>query len=74
MSLDDKKLKADAFVRLSQSNDGRAFLNEISADFDGIMQKLLYAKPDELQAVQGHARGLHEILKKISDAHKLLNS
>ena len=71
MTENDKKryLEAEAFIRLSLSNDGRAFLGEIGKDFDKAMQALLYAKVEDLATAQGAARALHETLKKITDAH-----
>jgi hypothetical protein len=71
---DERKLRAEALVRLTESNDGRLFLGEIQTELDNVMKKVMYCDDDELRTVRGHARALFEILKKFEDAKKTLRS
>lgn len=67
------KEQAESLMRLSEHPDGRAFLKQMADDFDKAMRTLLYAKAEDLATAQGHARALHEQLKKLEDAQKLRN-
>lgn len=73
MTLEAQKEWAERLVRLTQSADGQVFLRELQDEFDKAMKELLYADADTIFSVQGRARGLHEMLKKFSDAAKTLN-
>jgi hypothetical protein len=63
---------AEAYVRLANNSDGRVLLKNLADEFDKAMKGLLYAKPEDIFTAQGHARALHEQLKKFSDAEKHL--
>lgn len=74
MSDKDKQLRAEALVRLLENNDGRLLFAEIAADLDAAMKRVLYCNEEDLSAARGHARALHEILKKFEDAKKALTN
>lgn len=63
---------AEAFTRLLQTTDGRLYFEELSYEFDKAMRALLYASSEDVYTAQGHARAIHEQLKKFTDAKKYI--
>ena len=72
MNDNDRRLRAESLLRLTENNDGKLLIKELSEDFDKAMRNVLYCPDEELRAARGHARALHEQLKKFEDARKTL--
>jgi hypothetical protein len=72
MSDEERHAALESLLRLSEHPDGAKYLVTLAEDFDKAMQTLLYADSDILQTAQGHARALHEQLKKFSGARQAL--
>lgn len=72
MSQQDKKLRAESLVRLTENPDGARLLRELGEDFDKAMRTLLYTDEDKAEVQRGYARAYQDILSKFTDAHKEL--
>jgi hypothetical protein len=73
LASDEKKLRAQALLRLAASSEGKLFLEELGQDFDQEVRTLLFAKPDSIFVAQGRAQAYNAVLKKFSDAKQELD-
>lgn len=68
------KQDAEALLRLTTLPEGKVFMEQLHSDYDKAMRELLFADSDKILFNQGKAQGYHYILKKFTDARKLLDS